>query len=203
MMFDSEKKCIVYFAGIFAAVLFLAYICFEGTSVSCLASRKDNVNSEYMKISVRMESVCSAPRILDCDFVEKNPECILSENDYEILLKIVEAEAGGEDENGKLLVANVILNRVESELFPDTVADVVYQCSGGTYQFSPVKDGRLDRVIVSDETINAVERALHGEDISQGAMYFMARCAVSAGNSSWFDKELTRLFAYGGHEFFE
>lgn len=57
-------------------------------------------------------------------------------------MKIVEAEAGSEDLNGRILVANVVLNRVKSELFPDCVTDVVYQHSNGVYQFSPVKTER-------------------------------------------------------------
>ena len=51
----------------------------------------------------------------------------ISIEDYENLLRIVEAEAGGEDETGKLLVANVVLNRVESESFPDTITEVILQ----------------------------------------------------------------------------
>ncbi len=127
----------------------------------------------------------------------------LSKQDYEILLKIVEAEAGGEDENGKLLVANVVLNRVNDPYFPDTVTEVVYQKEQGIYQFSPVKDGRLEQVEISESTQRAVERAVCGEDISRGALYFIARSAVSEEKLTWFDTQLTWLFAYGGHEFFE
>ena len=114
----------------------------------------------------------------------------------------MEAEAGGEDENGKLLVANVVLNRVKSGIFPDTVTEVVYQREFGVCQFSPVSDGRINRVKVSEETKRAVDRAVYGEDISQGALYFVARKAVAADKMQWFDNHLTWLFAYGGHEFF-
>ena len=55
----------------------------------------------------------------------------LSEQDHDALLRIVEAEAGGEDSDGKLLVANVVLNRVNSEKFPDTVTEVVMQKEQG------------------------------------------------------------------------
>ena len=62
----------------------------------------------------------------------------VSEADYMALLKIVEAEASGEDLTGRLLVANVVLNRVKSSKFPDTIEGVVYQRAGGKAQFSPV-----------------------------------------------------------------
>lgn len=141
--------------------------------------------------------------VINVSVVEKKPVYELSARDYETLVRIVEAEAGTEDETGKLLVANVVLNRVNSEDFPDTVTEVVYQRDGGYAQFSPVGNGSIGRVTVSEETIAAVERALMGEDVSQGALYFAARSAADPENMRWFDTHLTRLFAYGGHEFFD
>lgn len=126
----------------------------------------------------------------------------LCEEDYDILLRIVEAEAGGEDEDGKLLVANVVLNRVNNEQFPDTVSEVVQQQSKGVTQFSPVATGSIWKVTISQETIDAVQRALEGEDISQGALYFAARKYADKDRMRWFDENLTFLFSHGGHEFF-
>ena len=107
------------------------------------------------------------------------------------------------DEDGKLLVANVVLNRMNSDKFPDTVTEVVFQREKGVSQFSPVYNGSYYRVTVSDETVEAVERALMGEDISQGALYFAARKYADSGKMRWFDTKLTYLFLYGGHEFFK
>ena len=114
------------------------------------------------------------------------------------MLRIVQAEAGICDEKGKILVADVIINRVLSDRFPDSVKSVVYQPS----QFQPVSNGTINSVKVSAETIECVDRALEGEDYSQGALYFMNRRA-SGGASSWFDRRLTYLFAHDGHEFFK
>lgn len=72
--------------------------------------------------------------------------------------RIVEAEASGEDETGRLLVANVVLNRVRSAVFPNTVSEVVYQRKNGKAQFSPVHTGKIARVTVSDATRAAVAR---------------------------------------------
>lgn len=126
----------------------------------------------------------------------------LSEEDYDALLRLVEAEASGEDIKGKMLVANVVLNRVESSSFPDTVKEVIYQRHNGRAQFSPVATGRIDRVAVSEETVEAVERALCGEDESCGALYFVAPAYADAANHRWFQKNLTWLFSYNGHEFY-
>lgn len=131
---------------------------------------------------------------------EKADEVIvLSDKEYNILLRIVQAEAGGCDEKGRVLVANVILNRVESDEFPDTVSGVVYQKS----QFSPVIDGSINTCKVTRKTIDAVDRALQGEDYSDGALYFMNRSRSSSRNVHWFDTKLDYLFKHGEHEFFK
>lgn len=127
---------------------------------------------------------------------------LITVEDKEVLLRIVEAEATCEDIKGRMLVANVILNRVVSEKFPDSITEVVFQNNGVTYQFAPIKDGRYWTVEVSDETKEAVERVLAGEDYSQGAMYFAARRMANPKAMRWFDSSLRYLFRHGVHEFF-
>lgn len=152
---------------------------------------------------IRMvKTASSGQRVVDYNVIERKAKYTLSEEDREVLLKIVEAEAGNEDIKGKMLVAGVVMNRVESPRFPDTVKDVVYQSEDGVAQFSPVSDGRLSKVSVSDETREAVERVIYGEDITKGALYFASRKYADPEKMKWFDNSLTRLFAYGGHEFF-
>lgn len=128
---------------------------------------------------------------------------LITEEDKEVLLRIVEAEATCEDIKGRMLVANVILNRVVSENFPDSITEVVFQNNGVTYQFAPIKDGRYWEVTVSEETIEAVERVLAGEDYSQGALYFAARKLANQNAMRWFDTSLKYLFRHGVHEFFK
>lgn len=144
----------------------------------------------------------SGQRIVDYQTLDKELVYKFPEEEMETLLRIVEAEAGGEDEEGKLLVANVVLNRVENDKFPDTVTGVVFQQENGVTQFSPVQNGRYWRVKISEETRSAVQRALEGEDISGGALFFAARKYADNDKMMWFDEELDFLFAHGGHEFF-
>ena len=148
-------------------------------------------------------SASSEQRIVDYLIIRKEEEeTVLSSDELSCLYRIVEAEAGCEDEEGKLLVANVVFNRVNSGQFPDTVTDVVMQSDNGVTQFSPVSNGCFWKVSISDETVRAVERALSGEDISQGALYFAARKYADSNRMEWFDKNLTYLYTHGGHEFF-
>ena len=122
----------------------------------------------------------------------------LGEQEYQILLKIVEAEAGGEDTTGKMLVANVVMNRVRSAQFPDTISEVVYERSEGRAQFSPTADGRIDKVTISSDTIEAVARVMSGEDVSAGALYFRA----ISSKEGWFDQSLNRVLEHGNHIFY-
>lgn len=131
----------------------------------------------------------------------ENPT-LMSDEDYDTLLRIVEAEAGSEDIKGRVLVANVIMNRVKSENFPDTVTEVVWDNSDGVPQFSPTYDGRINEVTVSDETREAVKQALKGTDYSEGALFFIQKSAAEAHNVKWFEKDLKKLFKYGVHEFY-
>lgn len=122
-----------------------------------------------------------------------------SDSDYTVLTRIVQAEAGICDEEGKILVANVIINRVKDDDFPDNITDVVYEKS----QFSPVADGSIKTCRVTQQTIDCVNRALAGEDYSQGALYFMNRGGSDSSNVRWFDRRLTFVLQHGRHEFFK
>ena len=125
------------------------------------------------------------------------------QEERQILERIVEAEAGDQELEGRILVANVILNRVHSKHFPDTIKGVVFANRAGRYQFSPVSNGRYYRVTVSDKTKRAVKQALAGKDISKGALYFMCRSASDPKNVAWFDRDLTKVAQHGCHEFFK
>ena len=90
------------------------------------------------------------------------------------------------------------MNRIQSGRFPDTVTEVVYQKTQGKAQFSPTVNGRIDSVKVSQQTINAVERVLDGEDSSNGALYFRS----VHSNSTWHDNALRRVAEHGNHIFY-
>lgn len=144
----------------------------------------------------------SGQRVVDCSELQRDSKYRLEQEELEVLLRIVEAEAGCEDEEGKLLVANVVLNRLNSDKFPDSITEIVFQRENGVTQFSPVADGSYYKVTISEETVDAVGRALAGEDISRGALYFAARKYADSDSMRWFDEKTTLLFRHGGHEFF-
>lgn len=136
--------------------------------------------------------------------VTTEKECYeVSEEDYHNLLCIVQAEAGGEDLEGKVLVGNVVMNRVKSEKFPDTITEVIFQKNEKTVQFSPTRKDTFTELEISEETKEAVNLVLAGTDYSQGALFFAARKRAKAESMSWFDTKLQYLFQHGGHEFYK
>lgn len=189
---------------------FLSWVCVKEVKINQIASTQafrmeflsETTQEEKKSFLEVVACVSSGQRVVDYEILEKDMQYNLSDTDYDSLLRIVEAEAGGEDMDGKLLVANVVLNRVNNEKFPDTVTEVIMQKGQGVAQFSPTVDGRFQNVTISEETYEAVERALYGEDISKGALYFCARENADSGKLKWFDQNLTKLFSYGNHEFF-
>jgi len=95
----------------------------------------------------------------------------VSEEDVLLLQKIVMAEAEGEPYQGKVAVVNVVLNRLRSANFPDTIKDVIYQKS----QFSPVANGRLKRVKPNEDSVRAVKEALSGvKEVSDDTYFFLS-----------------------------
>ncbi|MEY8744143.1 cell wall hydrolase [Bacillales bacterium AN1005] len=95
----------------------------------------------------------------------------VSDKDVLLLQKIVMAEAEGEPYEGKVAVANVVLNRLRSANFPDSIYKVIYQKS----QFSPVANGRLKRVVPNEDSIKAVNAALNGKkEVADDTYYFLS-----------------------------
>lgn len=90
-----------------------------------------------------------------------------SSSDIYLLSKVIEAEARGESYTGQVAVGAVVLNRVSSSSFPDSVSGVVYQ-SGA---FSAVTDSNWS-VSPSDTSRKAAQAAINGWDPSGGALYY-------------------------------
>lgn len=105
---------------------------------------------------------------------EKTPDkaqVSLTNKEKDLLSRLVEAEAKGESYKGKVAVATVVLNRVDSPKFPNSVSGVVKQVVGKSYAFSPVQNGEI-RKPASNESKRAVDEALTREDRLNDSIYF-------------------------------
>ena len=201
------KKCATLFV-LCNMVVVMAWLSVQGIVIERRVAEAFTTDASYEPVmqvtsflGVTKEKV-SEQRVLTANVITRERKITVTQSEYENLLRLVEAEAGGEDLIGKMLVANVVLNRVEDKHFPSSINEVIFQSDNGVTQFSPISDGRFYSVKISSETIEAVNQVLQGEDNSRGALYFAARKTANAKNMRWFDEELEWLFAYGGHEFF-
>ncbi len=88
-------------------------------------------------------------------------------NDLNLLARLIHAEARGEPYTGQVAVGAVVLNRVKSSSFPNTVAGVIYQSNA----FSVVNDGQIN-LAPNDTAKKAAQDALNGWDPSYGAIYY-------------------------------
>ena len=111
------------------------------------------------------------------------------------LAKIAMAEAEGEDTEGKALVILVVLNRVWSDEFPDTIEGVITEDT----QFAAYENGRYDRVEPDADCYRALEMVqVEHWDESRGATYFER----TTDETTWHNTTLKKLFTHGNHTFY-
>lgn len=118
---------------------------------------------------------------------EPESEPIFTEEEIDLLALVTMAEAEGEPEEGQRLVIDTVLNRVDSEHFPDTVNDVVYQKG----HFSSMWDGRVNKCYVMDDIRNLVLEELESRTNSD-VVYF---------RTGKYSKYGSPMFKVGAHYF--
>ena len=92
-----------------------------------------------------------------------------SESDLQLIARAINGEAMGEPYEGQVAVGAVILNRVRSSSFPNTIAGVIYEPGA----FTAVADGQINVPIAEDSTVyKAAQDALNGWDPTGGAIYY-------------------------------
>ena len=116
------------------------------------------------------------------------------DNESELLARIVHAESKGEPYLGQVSVAAVILNRIDSPDFPNTLAGVIYQPGA----FEPVSNGTINQEVPKDASARrAAQEALNGYDPTGGCLYFYN---PSTAKSKWiWSKQIVKTI--GKHNF--
>ena len=113
------------------------------------------------------------------------------------LSKIISAESQGESLIGQIAVGDVIMNRVNSSLYPNTIWGVIFDRKYGV-QFSPILDGS----IYNDPTYTSVLAAkicLEGTSLSDNALFFLN---PRAAESNWIVRSREYAYSIGGHDFY-
>lgn len=112
--------------------------------------------------------------------------------------RIIHAEAAGEPYIGKVAVGNVVMNRVNSNQFPNTIYGVIFEYFQGIPQFSPVQDGTIYNN-PSSESLKAAEEAYFGSKPVGDALYFF-NPKKAAG--TWIVKNRQYITTIGNHAFY-
>lgn len=116
----------------------------------------------------------------------------ISSSDLNLLAKCVYAEARGEPYTGQVAVAAVVLNRVKSASFPNTISGVIYQ----PYAFTAVNDGQIN-LTPNSTAYKAAQDALNGWDPTYGCLYYYNPATAT---SSWIWSRQT-VVTIGNHVF--
>ncbi len=124
-------------------------------------------------------------------------EPFYNDEDLYWLSRIVHAESQGEPMKGKIGVANVVLNRVESPLYDNTIKEVVFDRKYGV-QFTPTLNGTIYETPLGDSVV-AAKRALLGENHAGKSLYFLN---PKIAESFWIVNNRTFYKSIGNHDFY-
>ena len=138
-------------------------------------------------ITDEVETINIVEPIIEAEETVDEPIISVSNEDIELLALVTMAEAEGESEEGKRMVIDTILNRVDSERFDNTISEVIYAPN----QFTSMWNGRVDRCYITDDICQLVIEELTNRT-NYDVLYFTAYQYGAYG---------TPMFQIGNHYF--
>ena len=162
-------------------------------------AQRELILIEPLKKYDKKEYLTQYKNILSTYYELDPPETIYdytTDEEFDLLCKVVEAEIGIGDFDQKCNVASSIINRYLSETFPNGWKELLFQKENGTYQYSTIGNKSYKKAKVSKDTILAIEYTFLIEDTTNGCTYF------HSGNSSWHKNNLEFVFDDGLHKFY-
>ena len=196
--------------AIFTVLLFVFYITLAASLSSLLSVNDTNVistpalqNSTDEPYHVTLENICFNA-CKKSDYISdvtkgKNGENITEydSNDLFWLSRIIYAEAGIEPFEGKLAVGSVVMNRVISEKYPDTVYGVIFDTKFGV-QFTPAATGAIYNS-PDEDSILAAKMCLGGYSVSDEILFFLNEAIAT---STWMQDNCDFVMSIGNHDFY-
>lgn len=179
------------------------YVVQEGDTLQSISQLKgvslenlmkwNKLNSEQLTVNKKL--FLEPVELTAVDTVRTNAVISYTDQELEYLARIVFTEARDEPYEGMVAVAAVVINRVESSNFPNTIYDVIFQPG----QFTPARNGKIYEVKPNDASYKAAEEALMGADPVSGALYFFN---PDVSSSSFFAKKQF-VKEIGNHSFYK
>ena len=191
------RKSLVYHIIIITIIIFITLY-----NISKVITEKENtsnrISESYVSNLDTFESQIEEE--LNKTEVDYYPEFTYSKDwsskDSYLLARIAMAEAEGCNMQIKTLVIMCVLNRVWSDEFPDTIEEVIFQKN----QFSPINNGRWDRVEPNEDCYEAVKIVMEAKyDYSYGATYFES----CSNEDNWHSRNLEFLYELDGIRFYK
>ncbi|WP_223591722.1 cell wall hydrolase [Neobacillus bataviensis] len=170
----NKFKKLVIAAGL---ILSMSAFTVNGKTEAATTTHKIQSGETYWKIAkgfgVPLNSLMAAnhskPLYTGQNMLIPNSPYTAAEKD--LMARLVRAEAVGEPYAGKVAVATVILNRVKSPDFPNTVRGVIYQIANGHYAFTPVQNGQINQP-ADYASKRAVNEAIAFSGKGNGSLFF-------------------------------
>lgn len=176
----------------------------DSTSSTCDIAHGDRYLETPEVITLpqtRMKPIISASRAV----IEEGFSSI-DRKEFYLLAKMIECEARYEPYEGKVAVGVVILNRVKSRRFPDTIREVIFQKG----QFQPIVDGGWQSKEPSALAFRAAQDALEGKipvgnngKSVEDALFFIYEDLASEKGIRWFKENLRYITTIGNHDFYK
>lgn len=175
----KEIKKIIIITLIVSTLTVLLYISYNYESLEIY-------NSVYA--AIKDQSSTSTKNNTDQSSIDNSGDMV------DLLARLINGEARGEPYKGQVAVGAVVMNRVKSSEFPDTISGVIYQKG----QFSCVTDGQFNKAIDEDSTVyKAAREAVNGADPTNGCLFFYN---PKTSKSKWIFSRPT-VITIGKHRF--
>ena len=175
----------------------------KGASVSALygAAPENALNRNANSSQSTLSSLVLASHLDSAELGFYQVDYDITSEEYELILYCIDHETRSGSMEHRTLIAQVIMNRVQSARFPNTIAEVLWADN----QFDPMEkyEERKANYTPRESTRQVVEMVLSGQspDYAQGAIYFCNPYIVGEGN--WFDRTLTVVCEIEGHRFYK
>ena len=164
---------------------------FEPIPAYCITTTMSSQIEEAAEAAVEQITIEVDQGTISKEDPEQEEDQQIEEDAQELMMRVAQAEAGNQGEDGIWLVISVIANRTESPTFPSTIPEVIRQKNA----FSTVSNGAFKRVKISQETKAAMERIKAG-DIAPEIVAFERK------GSTELEKYFEKVFDYKDHTFY-
>ncbi len=184
-----------------------AYICANGRYLWCAPGVFSDKNASYVPLRAAVKAFGGTVEWNADEFAAyvrttgvpiASGDKFYKEEEVLWLSRIIYAEAGIEPFLGQIAVGNVVLNRVRSPYFPNTVYEVIFDHSFGVAQFSPTENGTV-YCVPSAEAVIAAKICLEGYTVSDKILYFIN---AALARSLWVPQNCEYVMTIQSHDFY-